>query len=308
MAAGTNITEAEHPIAAHRRTRTEPDDWHVAQVRQYYDVNSSAFARFGQGAGTGTIRRAVWGPQVRSQRQAFEYVDRLILKEIESVARASAEPAIVLDLGCGVGGSLCFLAQQLSIAGVGITISGSQAVTARARARELGVAERVAFRHADFIQPLADQPRAQLAFSVEAFVHAPSPKSYFAAAARLLAPGGTLIICDDVRSTRPEQSGSEARWLQHVREGWLARSLTTAAQMSAAAERAGFMACEARDLSGYLQLGRSRDHLLRALLPLLELLPFEPQRCASWRGGDALQRCLSAGLIEYRYMTWRLRK
>jgi hypothetical protein len=30
----------------------------VEHVEQYYDVNTSAFARFGQGMGTGTIRRA----------------------------------------------------------------------------------------------------------------------------------------------------------------------------------------------------------------------------------------------------------
>jgi hypothetical protein len=62
-----------------------------------------------------------------------------------------------------------------------------------------------------------------------------------------------------------------------------------------------------RDLTGYLQLNRPRDLALRAVLPILDHLPIARYRRLSWRGGDALQRCLSHGLIEYRYLTWRLR-
>lgn len=287
-------------------TRLTPQ---VEHVQQYYDVNTTAFARFGQGTGTGTIRRAVWGPEVQSSQAAFEYVDQLILTEVERAARASGRSITVLDLGCGLGGSLCFLAQRMPIAGVGVTISGVQAAGARARAESLRVADRLEFRHADYTQPLPDIERAQLAFSIEAFVHSPSPEAYFDAAARLLAPGASLIICDDVlteRATGP-LTRSEQRWLGDFRTGWFARSLVTRAQAAEAAARFGFEPGDDVDLTSYLQLGRPRDWALRALLPLLDQLPIAHYRRLSWRGGDALQRCLRHGLVQYRYLTWRLR-
>ena len=39
--------------------------------------------------------------------------------------------------------------------------------------------------------------RVDLAFSIEAFVHAPSGDDYFRECARLIRPGGLLIVCDD---------------------------------------------------------------------------------------------------------------
>lgn len=277
-------------------------------VQQYYDVNSGVFARFGQGTGTGTVRRAVWGPAVKSTQAAFEFVDQLILAEVERAARTSQEPITVLDLGCGLGGSLCFLAQRVPIAGVGVTVSGVQAALAQARAEDLRLADQLCFRHADFTQPLPGVARAQLAFSIEAFVHSPSPEAYFEAAARLLAPGASLIICDDVLTERAQGALTprEQRWLRDFREGWFARSLVTHAQATQAAARFGFVPADDRDLTAYLQLGRPRDLMLRTLLPILDHLPIPKYRRLSWRGGDALQRCLTRGLVEYRYQTWRL--
>jgi cyclopropane fatty-acyl-phospholipid synthase-like methyltransferase len=125
-------------------TRLTPQ---VEHVQQYYETNTSAFARFGQGTGTGTIRRAVWGPEVQSSQAAFEYVDQLILGQVEQAARASGQPITVLDLGCGLGGSLCFLAQRLPIKGVGHDQRSASCRCARAcrepaRSRSLAVSAR----------------------------------------------------------------------------------------------------------------------------------------------------------------------
>jgi SAM-dependent methyltransferase len=55
----------------------------------------------------------------------------------------------LLDLACGKGEMLCQWAGQHGIAGVGVDISEVFLSAARARAQELGVADRVRFEHGD---------------------------------------------------------------------------------------------------------------------------------------------------------------
>src|SRR5688572_29166243 len=110
-------------------------------VRSYCDANSARFERYGQGGGT--LHRAVWGPNVSSRVEAFRYVDRMILQELDVLARRVPESLHVLDLGCGVGSSLLFLACHTSIEGTGATLSEAQARRAREAGRRAGVGERV---------------------------------------------------------------------------------------------------------------------------------------------------------------------
>ncbi len=80
--------------------------------------------------------------------------------------------------------------------GVGLTISPLQAQLARRRSRQLALHGASLFVEADFLaSPLA--LGADMVYSVEAFVHAASPQRYFEEAARLLRPGGRLVLVDD---------------------------------------------------------------------------------------------------------------
>src|SRR6476620_9428071 len=79
----------------------------IDRVREYYDSNSDAFERLGQGKTA--IHRAVWAQGVVSRVQAFAYVDALIA---ERAADLGDTPRL-LDLGCGLGASLIQIAGHL---------------------------------------------------------------------------------------------------------------------------------------------------------------------------------------------------
>jgi len=66
--------------------------------------------------------------------------------------------ATVLDLACGSGEMLCTWARDHRITGVGVDISTAFLAGARARAAELGVADRVAFVHGDAAGHVAATP------------------------------------------------------------------------------------------------------------------------------------------------------
>ena len=92
------------------------------RVRRYYDRRTAGFVARGQGGRIGAIHRAVWGPGATTRDEAFRFVESRIAERIAAEATGGATSHVV-DLGCGVGASLCYLAQRLPIRGTGITLS-----------------------------------------------------------------------------------------------------------------------------------------------------------------------------------------
>jgi cyclopropane fatty-acyl-phospholipid synthase-like methyltransferase len=276
----------------------------VDDVRGYYDENTARFERFGQGGGT--IHRAVWGEGVTSRDEAFRHIDELIWRELEPLTE---KPVHVLDLGCGVGASLIFLASRAPFQATGATLSSVQALRASERAARASVADRVRFVEANFLELPESIPKAHLAFSIEAFVHGPDPQAYFAAAARHLHPHGILVVCDDFLTERGRHASAphDRRWLDDVRTGWLANTLVTPEEATGLAAREGFELQKDVDLTPYLELGRPRDRMISLLVALGRRLPFTGFAWRSLVGGNALQRALETGLLEYRFLVWRKR-
>ncbi len=137
-------------------------------VRRFYDRHTPAFLAHGQGGRLGSIHRAVWGPGTTTREDAFRYVENQIAARIaaQGAARGAASaPAHVVDLGCGVGASLIYLADRLPIRGTGVTLSRVQAGIARERIQAAGLAWRVTCIEGDYCDLPAECAPADVATS-----------------------------------------------------------------------------------------------------------------------------------------------
>ncbi|MGE0463301.1 MAG: cyclopropane-fatty-acyl-phospholipid synthase family protein [Vicinamibacterales bacterium] len=303
----------------------------ASDIRRYYDRQTAGFVAFGQGGTEGAIHRAVWGPGVTTREQAFHSVEDRIAEMLAdrtggpSVGRGwasggpsvgpkwafggmdgraeGAEPLHVVDLGCGVGGSLCYLASRLPIRGTGITLSPLQARLAMDRVRALGLADRVTCIEGDFTRLPDDLAPADLAFAIESFVHGPSPERFFAECARLVKPEGLLVICDDVRRATGDRRA--ARTVEQFTRGWHVNTLVTADELRDLARTAGFAHERTTDLTPWLELDRPRDRAIAAFVALFAWLPLSRTPVAHLVGGDALQTCLKRGWIGYDLVRFR---
>ena len=264
-------------------------------VRRYYDRHTATFLRYGQGGGAGAIHRAVWGPGVETREAAFHYVEDCIAEQIRTTWAAVAELSVV-DLGCGVGGSLCYLAKRLPIRGAGVTLSPVQARLAAERIRDAGLEDRIRCLEGDYADPGLDLPAAELVYAIESFVHGPDPAGFFAQCARVVRPGGLLLICDDVR--RAADSGAARRAIDRFRRGWRINTLLDREALRTLAAEAGFEHRSTQDLTPFLETGRPRDRTIGLLAALVGWLPVDA-KLGHLTGGSALQTCLRRGWIGY---------
>jgi cyclopropane fatty-acyl-phospholipid synthase-like methyltransferase len=276
-----------------------PRRFDAADIRSYYDRHTASFVRFGQGGGS--IHRAVWGPGTTTRDQAFHFVDDQMAALVRSLP--SPQTPHVVDLGCGVGASLIYLAARVPMRGTGITLSPVQAVIAQQAIAVAGLAARVTCFEGDYCDLPSTLASADLAYAIESFVHGPSPGRFFAQCGRLLKPGGLLVICDDVK--RPASSLEAARAIEQFRNGWHVNALLERAEIVALAGASGFTHESTTDLTPLLEIRRARDRAIGALLALAPWLPNVTSRLDPVIGGHALQTCLAEGWIGYDVIVFR---
>ena len=258
-------------------------------VRRYYDVNTWKFLLTGSQR---AIHRELWGPGVVNRREAVHHAHALVLDELGPDDRR------VLDLGCGVGTAALYLADRRPVEVVGISISPAQIRLADRYAAQGGPRPgSVQFRVADFTELPSDLPDVDLAFAIESFVHADPAAGFFREAARVLRPGGALVVIDDVLVGDP----SDPR-LDDFRKGWHAPAVTSVEEAAELAADAGLDLVGSRDLSPLQRLRRPRDRFIGAAQPLLRLGRGRSMWADSMVGGDALQRLHLDGVLEYRLL------
>src|SRR5438094_713043 len=162
-------------------TRTEIT---ADQIKEHYD--SLAF-----------IYRAFWG----------DHIHHGLFRDSESPAEAQVKMLShcikilglrggggVLDVGCGHGGTLIYLAQEFGCSGTGLTISPKQARIAKENAARASLGNRLSFVVGDADGFSFPAGAFGVVWGMECSEHFQDKAGFFRNVARTLRPGGKLML------------------------------------------------------------------------------------------------------------------
>ncbi len=141
-----------------------------------------------------------------------------------------SEPVRILDVGCGMGGSVRHLARRWPKTSqvTGVTISKAQTARAAVLARLQKVNNGVVME-CDALKMGFDDNSFDIVYTIEAEMHMPDKQRFVSEMARVLKPGGVLILaCWNVRDTRNAPlSKDEAAHVRLLVEEWCHAKFTS---------------------------------------------------------------------------------
>ena len=203
----------------------------------------------------------------RSHAEALENTNRTLAR-IGGITAGDR----VLDAGCGLGGSSFWLAEHVGAQVMGITLCQSQVDQARSIATRRRLTDSVRFERADFTTTGFPAGSFDVVWAVESICHAETKSRFYREAARLLRPGGRLVIAEFIRTTRTLNQYAEQvmrEWL----DGWAIPDLDTEWEHIDAAAAAGFSNISLRDCTIFTRPSLARLYRMAALAaPLNEVL------------------------------------
>ncbi len=273
-----------------------------AGIARYYDRLhrwNDAARVFGYRGGRGAlaVHRALADPRSDGAPTTTRLHDLLV------DALPSLEAPLVLDAGCGSGGTLLALASRLQATCVGVTLSTRQAATALQAARDAGVGDRVRV----LVQSYDTPPPGpyDLIVAIESLAHSPSPRASVAALIQALGPRGLLVVVDDM----PDDLARASRDLATFKAGWQCPVLWGHDDYLRMFAESGLGIIVDRDLTGDTRPRRlSAIRVLEAInRAASRAIPSPALRevLQSHFGGLALERLTRLGLMRYRMIVAR---
>jgi len=264
-------------------------DYHNA-VRAFYRQTDWMFRVLGMLRGSQAMHAGLW-QQARSHRAALQAIDETLL------AAAQLRPGeCLLDAGCGAGASANRIAEHHDGPVIGLTIVPEQAK----RARRGG---RARFICADYAAIPLPSASCDVVWMLESICHAPDKPALLAEIARVLRPGGRLVIADRF-AARSDLNPVERAALRGWLRPWAMPDLVTVDELMTLANVAGLRVQRCDDLT--ISAGpslRFLGHFARLTLPaalVLHMLRLQSDlQIAAMRGCIAQTQTLNAGLWRY---------
>lgn len=163
----------------------------------------------------------------------------------------------VVDVGCGLGGPACVLAERFGARVLGLDLERRLIERARKRAARRGLGDRV---HFEVVEPGAmpcEDESVDLVISAGAFTQTADKRAAFRECWRVLRPGGTISLYDWVRGTAGELSDAMRRWIEL--EG-LTYELESLPRYGELLEEVGFVEVALEDASSWYRRQVAVEH------------------------------------------------
>lgn len=238
-------------------------------IVSYYDNTRLDYRLLWFANNNRSVHFGYYDPEVKTHGEAL-----LNLNKVLPQKGGVKDGDIILDAGCGQGGSSVWLAENYDVQVTGITLVPHQVEKAQKSARKSQLEDRVSFFEQDYTSTSFKDESFSVIWACESMCHAMEKSKFYKEAYRLLKPGGRLICADYFRTDRtlhPEGEKLLHDWLH----GWSIKDIDDYSEHKTNAEQFGFVDFEIENITEYTKPSLKHLHSMASKL---------------WRLGQFLKR------------------
>lgn len=156
--------------------------------------------------------RSLWGDHIHhglwnNSRESADEAQANLVDHVAKHLDLSTPEVTVCDIGCGYGGTTRCLAERWGARTTGLTISKAQYEYACAQSDD----DRTSYLLRNWLVNELPDESFDRAVAIESIAHIPDKAQSIREAARVLKPGGKLVVCEWLTSTAPTRW--QARYL-----------------------------------------------------------------------------------------------
>ncbi|MCU0415740.1 MAG: methyltransferase domain-containing protein [Cytophagaceae bacterium] len=204
------------------------------QIAQYYHVSEDHYRFFWKLQKAHALHYGYWDDTTKSFVQALNKINDVMATSV------SIQPGEkVVDAGCGIGGSVVWLATHRQAKVTGITLSDKQCAQGNKRIQRLGIGYLAELKVDDFTSMNIEDQSVDVVWAIESICHAADKQLFLKEAYRVLKPGGRLVMADFFIIQTPSPKG--AKQLDAWAHGWAVPFFETKDNFDAFAHQVGFV-------------------------------------------------------------------
>lgn len=200
------------------------------------------------------INYGYWTSTTKNLSEAIQSLNQFIFEKLSLEAGE-----ILLDAGCGVGGTLIAAAKKYKTKGIGLNISSKQLAQCEKNASKHQVQSVLQFINATYESIPIEVGTVDKVVAIESLFHASNKSLFLSEAHRVLKSGGKLIVADYFLS-KSDYKESEQQVLNRWWKGYQSAPLLTIEVFVEILEKQGFSLVSYENISTNVLPSSKRIH------------------------------------------------
>jgi len=160
-------------------------------IENYYDQSEVHYRIFWKLKKSMGLHYGIWNKDTKNLADAVLNTNKMLM-ELGGIKSID----LMLDAGCGIGGSSIYVSKNTGCNVIGISLSKKQVNTATGLAKEYNLSDKIHFYQKDYTATGFDDNTFDIVWAIESMQTAKDKSLFYKEISRILKPGGKLLMAD----------------------------------------------------------------------------------------------------------------